>query len=145
MESPHPAACAEIGERNGTMPGLRGRQHHRDRLAEAMREEISSMIQGELSDPRISFAYVSEVILNPGGKSAEVYIAVDGGADEENATLEALGAAQGFIHHELIERLGIRHVPDIGFHLDRSERLKARIDELLGRSKKHQKTASEKQ
>lgn len=100
-----------------------------------MREEISSMVQGELSDPRISFAYVSEVLLNPGGKSAEVYIAVDGGPEEENTTIEALRAAQGFIHHELIERLGIRHVPDISFHLDRSERLKARIDELLGRSR----------
>lgn len=116
------------------MPERRGRQHHQDRLAEAMREEISSMVQGELSDPRISFAYVSEVLLNPGGKSAEVYIAVDGGPKEENDTIEALRTAQGFIHHELIERLGIRHVPDISFHLDRSERLKARIDELLGRS-----------
>jgi len=27
------------------------------------------MLVGELSDPRISFAYVSQVVLNPGGKS----------------------------------------------------------------------------
>lgn len=117
------------------MQEKRARQHHRDRLAEAIREEISSMIEGELSDPRISFAYVSEVILNRGGKTAEIYIAVDGGPEEESATLEALKDAAGFIHHELIERMGIRHVPEIEFHLDRSERLKARIDELLGRSR----------
>jgi len=33
--------------------------------------------RGELSDPRIDFCYVSEVALNPGGKSARVYVAID--------------------------------------------------------------------
>jgi ribosome-binding factor A len=35
------------------------------------------MIEGELVDPRIDFCYVTEVALNPGGKSARVYVAVD--------------------------------------------------------------------
>ena len=102
------------------------------------------MIQGELSDPRISFAYVSEVMLNPGGKSARVYIAVDGGEAEERATLDALTAARGFIHHELHERMGVRHVPELIFHIDKSEHLKLRIDELLGRARKHEKMKSQK-
>ena len=72
----------------------RARKYHRDRVAETLREEISGMIVGELADPRISFAYVSEVVLNPGGKSARVYIAVDGGEVEEEKTRESLTAAQ---------------------------------------------------
>ncbi len=99
------------------------------------------MIQGELSDPRISFAYVSEVVLNPGGKSARVYIAVDGGEAEEQRTLDALTAARGFIRHELLERMGVRHVPDLSFQIDKSKHLKLRIDELLGRVEKRRKTA----
>ena len=71
----------------------RARKYHRDRVAETLREEISGMIVGELGDPRISSAYVSEVVLNPGGKSARVYISVDGGEVEEEKTVEALTAA----------------------------------------------------
>ena len=115
----------------------RARKYHRDRVAETLREEISGMIVGELADPRISFAYVSEVVINPGGKSARVYIAVDGGEVEEEKTREALTAARGFIRHELLERMGVRHVPELSFQIDKSKHLKLRIDELLGRNKKN--------
>ncbi|HEX3941682.1 MAG TPA: 30S ribosome-binding factor RbfA [Acidobacteriaceae bacterium] len=124
------------------MPEHRARKYHRDRVAETLREEITTMIQGDLSDPRISFAYVSEVVLNPGGKSARVYVVVDGGAPEEESTADALTAARGFIRHELLDRMGVRHVPELSFHIDRSKNLKLRIDELLGRVKKRQKTAA---
>ena len=125
------------------MPESRARQHHRDRVAESLREEISTMIEGELSDPRISFAYVTQVLLNPGGKSAAVYVAVDGGENEENETLDGLMAACGYIRHELHERMGVRHIPDLVFHLDRSEKMKARIDELLGRRRNRQNEKSQ--
>jgi|ERR1700760_2867385 ribosome-binding factor A len=125
------------------MPEQRARKYHQDRVAETLRDEISTMLQGELSDPRISFAFVTEVVMNPGAKSARVYVAVDGNEAEEEQTIEALTAARGFIRHELLERMGVRHVPDLSFHIDRSDRMTARIDELLGRMKKRQAKASE--
>ena len=120
----------------------RARKYHRNRVAETLREEISAMIAGELGDPRISFAHVSEVVINAGGKSARVYIAVDGGEAEEEKTVAALTAARGYIRHELLERMGVRHVPDLSFQLDKSKDLKLRIDELLGRNKKSQPPAA---
>jgi ribosome-binding factor A len=119
----------------------RARVHHRSRVAETLREEIGTMIEGQLSDPRIAFCYVTEVEMNPGSKSARVYIAVDGGEEAEKNTIAALLAAKGYIRHELVERLGVRRVPDLTFHVDRSERLQSRIDELLDRNKRRQKTA----
>jgi ribosome-binding factor A len=101
------------------------------------------MLEGQLSDPRIALCYVTEVEMNPGSKSARVYIAVDGGEEAEQQTVAALIAARGFIRHELLERLGMRRVPDLSFHIDRSEKFQSRIDELLGRAKKRQKPASE--
>jgi len=125
------------------MPENRGRKHHQDRVAEALREDIGAMIEGELSDPRISFCYVSEVVLNPGGKSARVYIAVDSAvvdiAKAEEETLAGLEAAKGYIRYELKERMGVRHVPDLTFLADRSGRFQARIEELMDRSRKRQK------
>jgi ribosome-binding factor A len=121
------------------MPEQRARKYHQDRVAGTLRDEITAMIEGQLSDPRIAFAYVSQVALNPGGKSALVYITVDGGEKEEAETLAALMAARGYIRHELLERTGKRHVPEISFHIDRSEKMKARIDELMSRKRQRAK------
>ncbi|MGB6975776.1 MAG: 30S ribosome-binding factor RbfA [Terracidiphilus sp.] len=129
------------------MPEHRGRKHHQDRVAETLREEIGAMIEGELTDPRIAFCYVSEVVLNPGGKSARVYVALDGAvADIEKAerdTVAGLDAAKGFIRFSLKERLGVRHIPDLTFFADRSGRFQARIDELMSRSRRRQKVKVE--
>jgi ribosome-binding factor A len=122
------------------MPEHRGRKHHQDRVAEALREEIGAMIEGELSDPRIDFCHVSEVALNPGGKSARVYVAVDSTvkdiAKSEQQTIAGLEAAKGYIRHELKERMGVRRVPDLCFLADRSGRFQTRIEELMRRSRK---------
>lgn len=121
----------------------RARKHHQDRVAETLRLEIGTMIDGELNDKRIHNCYVSEVSLNPGGKSARVYVAVDSHvADIEQAekdTIAGLEAAKGYIRYELKERMGVRHVPDLAFLADRSGRFQARIDELMNRSRKRNK------
>jgi ribosome-binding factor A len=127
----------------------RARKHHQDRVAETLRLEIGVMIEGELSDPRIGFCHVSEVSLNPGAKSARVYVAVDGNvpdiAQTEKDTVAGLEAAKGYIRFQLKERLGVRHVPDLLFLADRSGRFQARIDELMDRSRKRQKPANQTQ
>jgi ribosome-binding factor A len=94
------------------------------------------MLEGELSDPRIAPCHVTEVVLAPGGKSCRVFIAVTGSEDEENSTLEGLMAARGFIRTEIRYRMGVRHVPELTFAIDRSEKTSARMDELLGRMEK---------
>lgn len=125
------------------MPEHRGRQHHQERVAETLRVEIGTMIEGELSDPRIGLCHVSEVTLNPGGKSARVYVVVDSTAKDiakaETETVAGLEAAKGYIRHELKERMGVRHVPELSFLADRSGRFQARIEELMERSRKRQK------
>jgi len=129
------------------MPEHRARKHHQDRVAETLRLEIGIMIDGELSDPRIANCYVSEVALNPGGKSARVYVAVDSTIKNieqaEKDTVDGLEAAKGYIRYELKERMGVRHVPDLNFLADRSGRFQARIVELMDRSRKRQKTPVE--
>ena len=131
------------------MPEHRARKHHQDRVAETLREEIGSMIEGELSDPRINFCYVTEVILNPSAKSAQVYVAIDSAVPDivkaEVDTVAGLEAAKGFIRYELKERMGVRHIPDLSFHADRSGRFQARIEQLMNRQRKRQKTTAEPQ
>jgi ribosome-binding factor A len=118
------------------MPEQRGKQHHLGRVGEALKEEIGAIIEGELGDPRIALCTVNEIVLSPDGKSARVFLQVQGDEQESRETLEAIHAAKGYIRRELLERLGVRHVPELAFILDRSEQYGARIDEILGRIKK---------
>ncbi|HKD44358.1 MAG TPA: 30S ribosome-binding factor RbfA [Candidatus Angelobacter sp.] len=121
------------------MPEQRGRQHHLERVGEALKEEIGAIIEGELGDPRIALCTVTEIALSPDGKSARVFLQVQGNERESRETLKAVNAAKGYIRHELLDRLGVRHVPELNFILDRSEEYGARIDEILGRIKKRRK------
>ena len=117
------------------MPEQRGKQHHLQRVSEALKEEIGAIVEGELGDPRIGLCNVTEVLLSPDGKSAKVFIHVDGDEQEGAQSIKAIEAAKGYIRHELLERLGVRHVPELSFILDRSQEIEARIDELLGRTR----------
>lgn len=121
------------------MPEQRGKQHHRERIGEALKEEIGAIIEGELGDPRIALCCVSEIALAPDGKSARVFLQVVGDEKECQETVKAVNAARGFIRHEVLERLGKRHVPDLTFVLDRSAEYGGRIDEILGRIRKRKK------
>ena len=95
------------------------------------------MLEGELSDPRIAPCHVTEVVLAPGGKSCRVFVAVAGSEQEESDTLAGLMAARAFIRSELRYRMGVRHVPELTFAIDRSDKINNRMDELLGRMEKH--------
>lgn len=94
------------------------------------------MLEGELSDPRIAPSYVTDVVLAAGGKSARIFVAVQGDALEEDATLEGLMTARDYIRSQLRARMGVRHIPDLTFAIDRSEKMTGRMDELLTRMRK---------
>jgi ribosome-binding factor A len=125
------------------MPEHRARTYHRNRVASTFSEEIGAMLEGELSDPRIAPSYVTDVVLAPGGKSARVFVAVHGSEAEEDSTLEGLMAARAFIRSTLRDRMGVRHVPDLTFAIDRSERLTGRMEELLARTRKRDRKREE--
>ncbi len=117
-------------------------KYHRGRLGEALREEIETLVEGELADPRIGLVRVTAVHVADDGRSAQVLVDVDGDDQEAERSLQGLLAAKEYIRHELVERLRRRRAPELYFRLDRSEREKARVEELLARAKKRMKTRS---
>lgn len=114
----------------------RGAKYHRERLGEALREEIETIVEGELGDPRIGLVNVSSVELAEDSRSARVMVVVEGNDDETGRTMEGLSAAVGYIRHEVADRLHLRKAPELVFVLDRSEKYQARVDELLKRTRK---------
>jgi ribosome-binding factor A len=123
----------------------RGQKYHRERLGEALREEIETILEGELSDPRIGLVNVSEVHLADDSKSAKVLVVVQGDDEQAAETMEGLKAATGYVRRELAERLHLRRPPELLFIQDRSQQYEARIEELLGRTKKRVPSESKRQ
>lgn len=121
----------------------RGVKHHRGRVGEALREEIETLVEGELADPRIGLVSVTTVHVADDGRSAEVWVNVEGDDTEADRSLEGLEAAREYIRHELVERLQIRRAPELYFLLDRAEQDKARVEQLLDRAKKRSKSRKE--
>ena len=117
----------------------RSQKHRRERLSEAIREEIETILEGELADPRIGLVSVSAVHMAADARSARVLVAVDGDDAEAERSLTGLDAAKNFIRRELAERLRLRRPPELFFQLDRSQQLESRVEELLGRARKRKK------
>src|SRR3984957_8007798 len=121
----------------------RGQKYHRGRLSQAIREEIETILEGELADPRIGLASVSTVLMAQDARSARVMVTVAGDETEAERTLEGLTAAKNYIRHELAERLRLRKPPELYFQIDRADELEGRVDELLTREKKRRKKSAE--
>lgn len=109
--------------------------HRAERISEALREELSELIEYELSDPRIGSATVAGVEVSPDKRHALVRIAVLPDWDFEK-TLAALEHAKSYLRHELATRLEIHRIPELHFEPDVSTELGGRMENLLKRIKK---------
>jgi ribosome-binding factor A len=121
----------------------RGLKHHRGRVGEALREEIETLVEGELADPRIGLVSVTAVHVADDGRSAEVWVNVEGDDADADQSIAGLEAAREYIRHELVDRLKLRRAPELYFRLDRAEQDKARVEELLKRASKRAKIRKE--
>jgi ribosome-binding factor A len=108
----------------------------RRQVGSILREELSGIIQRELKDPRLGFVSILRVDVAPDMGFARVFVSVFGSQEEQQATIEALTHASGFIRRQLAPRLTLRTIPRLQFVLDRSmehaeniARILARIDE----------------
>lgn len=106
-------------------------KHRQNRLAEALKEEISSMIREDLKDPGIGFVTITSVEVADDLGHAKVYVSVLGNEQAAKESLDALKRASGFIRSEVGKRIRLRHTPEIAFKYDASIEHGAHIAKLL--------------
>ena len=102
-----------------------------DRVNQLIKEEISTLLQRELKDPRLGFVTVTEVEASQDLRTAKVFVSVLGDDERWRASLAALGSARGFIRNWLRQHLDLRVTPELDFRPDRSMEHAARIQALL--------------
>ena len=79
--------------------------------AEVMRE-LSVIIREDIKDPRISpLTSVVAVEVTPDLKYARAYISVLGSPEEGKDTIKGLKSAEGYIRHQLAQRVNLRNTP----------------------------------
>jgi ribosome-binding factor A len=102
-----------------------------DRVNQLMKEEISTLLQRELKDPRLGFVTVTGVDVTKDLRTAKVFVSVLGDEQQWTASLAALEHARGFIRSWLRRNLDLRVTPELDFRADRSMEHAARIQSLL--------------
>ena len=104
-----------------------------ERINHLLRQEIADLLTREVKDSTLSSKLISitEVETSADLRLAKVYFSVYGEEDEIQAAREHLKRASGFLHHNLKERLDLRHTPYLEFVLDRSLQRGDRIMRLM--------------
>ncbi|MBU3959175.1 MAG: 30S ribosome-binding factor RbfA [Candidatus Omnitrophica bacterium] len=107
-----------------------------EKINKAIKKEISSIIHGELKDPRLGFITVTKVELTPDLRLAKVFFSVLGQNQDYQKTRQALDSALGFIRRLIAQRIRLRFAPELIFKEDRSSEHSVKIQEILDEIKK---------
>ena len=101
------------------------------RVANAIRKEISNIIQEDLKDPRIGFTTITKVEVTSDLRNAKVYYSVLGSKKKQKSAKMGLKSAKGFMRGIIGDRLKLRFTPELLFVVDKTIEYHDRIDKLL--------------
>lgn len=106
----------------------------RERLATAIRHELSELLLREVKDPRLAGVVVTAVELAGDMKSARAFFSVVGDAERERQAADGLHQAAGYLRRELGRRMRLHEPPQLEFRRDlgfeRADRVQRLLDEL---------------
>ena len=88
-----------------------------ERVNSLLEKEISAILMTEVKDPDIRLVTVTKVSTTNDLSYAKVYVTVMK-EEKKEETLKALKDARGFIRRELMDRVELRHIPELQFLYD---------------------------
>lgn len=116
--------------------------HRSLRMAEAIREVVSSAILFEVSDPRVTGITVLRSEVTGDLKNATVYVSIMGTDQEQTVAMKGLQSAAGFLQAKVAARLQTRSTPHLTFKQDvgikRSIEMSKLIDDALAKDRSEQ-------
>ena len=117
-----------------------------DRVSERIRSELMElMIRGGVRDPAAKDVVVSAVRMPDDLSIARVYVRVleEIDCDRQEAVVDALRRASGFLRREIGQHLQLRHVPKLEFYWDEVVDSGLRIESILEEIREEPGTDSE--
>ena len=101
------------------------------KIAEAVREQVSTSILFDLKDPRVTNVTVTRVEVSPDLRNAKIYVSVMGDEKTQRLSLRGLESARGFLQAKLAERVQMRYIPIFRFQLDQGVKRSIEASRLL--------------
>ena len=102
------------------------------KVAQAIREVVSTAIVMDLQDPRIENATVTYVEVSGDMRRARVHVSVMGDEKQQRRCLHGLQHAAGFLQRKIAQRIDTRYTPKLEFILDEGIQHSFEIQQLLG-------------
>ena len=96
------------------------------------------MIFRDMKDRRVGFVTVTGVQMSPDLRHAKIFVSLMGSESEKKESLEALNRANGWVRHELGQRIRMKFLPDVIFLTDTSQEYGERIDRLIDEIREHE-------
>ncbi|MEX0715153.1 MAG: 30S ribosome-binding factor RbfA [Planctomycetaceae bacterium] len=90
------------------------------KVAEAIRETVSTAVLFELRDPRVQNVTVIRAEVAPDLRHAKVYVTVMGDEKAQALSMYGLESASGYLQKKVADRLRTRYTPQLTFMLDDS-------------------------
>jgi ribosome-binding factor A len=106
-----------------------------ERVKQAIKREVSSIIVNELQDPRMGFVTITTVDLSPDMRYAKVLYSVMGNAEQHKKTKGAFKSALGLIRTLVAERVKLRYAPELSFQEDLSTEYSVHMQEVFDKLK----------
>jgi ribosome-binding factor A len=101
------------------------------KVAQAIRQVVSSAILFELRDPRVKYVTVLHVEVPTDLRTAKVYISIMGDEKTQRLTLKGLEAARGWIQSRIADELQLRLTPVLTFVVDQGVKKSIEVSKLL--------------
>ena len=101
------------------------------KVAQAIRQVVSTAILTELRDPRVKKVTVLNVEVPPDLRSAKVYVSVMGEEREGHLVLRGLQSARGFLQSRIADEIDLRWTPILQFVLDAGVKRSIETSKLL--------------
>jgi ribosome-binding factor A len=101
------------------------------KVAEALRESISTTVLFELKDPRVQNVTVLRTEVSADLRSARVYVSVMGDEKAQALSMHGLRSARGFIQSKIADRLDLRYTPVLTFVLDPAVKLSTQASAII--------------
>lgn len=110
--------------------GKRGKKRP-SRVAEAVKNELSSLLLQKTRDPAVATVSISRVLVTDDLKSAKIYYRVLGDEKAVRLAGKGLTRAKGFMRSHLAKTLNLRYTPALQFFYDETAEKADEVERLL--------------
>lgn len=101
------------------------------KVAQALRQVVSSAILMELRDPRVRDVTVLGVEVAEDLRTARVFVSIMGDEGAQRRTLQGLNSARGFLQSEIADQLQLRYTPVLTFVVDPGVKKSIEVSRML--------------